>query len=246
MSLQSRSRRWALTAVAAFMAGPLGVSAQSFWNNSNSDWSNSSSWNGGVPTATTAAIFGSNQNIPGTTVVNPSITGLQDMLSLVVASSQNNTGYNFSGGGTLTVGGTGSQGILAYGPNVYNFENLTLQGSSASALLNFRPTSGSSIVLGGTTTATNNVVAALTLAGGTLVLDNTTTNTANRLATTTGFTLTGGTLELRGNNAAATAFTLGALTGANTAGSNTEQPATLGELQQRYCGCQLFHPAFHF
>jgi hypothetical protein len=75
------------------------VSATTYtWNNTGADWGTAANWSpsGGPPTNGDVALF-TPSGSSGTTVVDPSITGSQNVLSLMIAPNQIGGGWNFGG-----------------------------------------------------------------------------------------------------------------------------------------------------
>lgn len=202
-----------------------------YWKNQGTgDWDTAGNWSpGGIPLSTDDVVFNAQGGAAGSTAgfnpyasaQQPTITGSQSARSLTLAPSTGSGNWTFSGGGTLTLGGTSSTGLTTSDPGTYTFDSVTLQGLSSSDTLAINVTGASTLVLTGSTTAITNISPQINLAGGTLVLDNSSNNSSSRLSTSTGLFFQSGTLELRGNTAATTNFSLGALVNTNTAGFNT-------------------------
>lgn len=209
------------------------------WNSNGSDWANSANWTlvsgtgTGTPTGTRSAEFRTSTPIPGSVVFDPVINNAALAHSLTIAPNQNLGGWNFTGSGSLTVGGTDTTGLTTYGPGTYTFNGPVLAGTASNP--NITVGVGSSLVLAGNTTAVTgfgNVI----LNGGTLRLDNT-ASVQNRLASTGNVSLQGsGTLELIGNSSAAVTQNLGILASPESVnmngGVNTIRVAPNGQLTQ--------------
>lgn len=194
------------------------------WNSTGSDWSSAANWTlvsgtgTGTPSATRSAEFRTSTPLPGSTVFDPVINNASNALSLTIATNQNLGGWNFTGTGSLTVGGTGTTGLTTYGPGTFTFNGPALIGTATDSPNITVGSSGTLVLAGNTTAATN--FGTTTVRSGKLVLDNT-ASVASRLGSagaTNLVTLTGGsTLELIGNATSSVTQNVGNL----NAGSNT-------------------------
>ncbi|QVL31881.1 autotransporter-associated beta strand repeat-containing protein [Telmatocola sphagniphila] len=216
------SRKRSLASLAILLGLSQSTQAATYtWNNLGTDWTSGTSWSpaGGPPSTADLALFSINSSSYGSTVSDPQLNSATAVLSVTFAPNQNLGGWNFSGSGTLTVGGTASTGISTYGPATYNLNGPALSGSSATSLLNLNVYTSSTLVFKGTSTATTNL-GNIVVGGGYLQVDNSVNNIArfgsatSNLVTVTG----GGTFELIGNSSGTT-FNVGSLSaGANTIG----------------------------
>ena len=177
------------------------------WNSAGTDWATASNWSpAGVPDSPDTVLFNPNGALMGTSPQNPNITGSRGVFAITIAPNQQMGGWNFTGDGTLAIGGSASTGLTTYGPGTYVFDGPTLQGASSVGLLNLTVTTGSTLTFAGNTTAVTNL-GTIQVNGGTLRLDNSSTmlsrlanNATANIVNVTG----GGTFELIGGSAAFT------------------------------------------
>jgi len=213
-------------------AAPSSAQTPFIWNNTGSLWGQGDNWStGGIPGAFDLALFGPVGSPLFNSIQQPEIDGDVLIRSLTLAPNVRFGGWTFSNSDetprTLTIGGTGSSGLTAYGPATYTFDGPTLRGADSTNVLSIRVTNGSTVVLKGES-VTNSNIGTVTLAGGRLVLDNTSVNPAGgRLSSAVAATilLRSGTLEFRGNDTTASTFNVGplslAVTGVTPSSLNT-------------------------
>lgn len=204
----SRPTRWLVFGLFAglLLAGSASAQTIYIWNSNGTDWATAANWTPSTnfPDTADTAIFNPNGAAIATGIQNPNIAGIRGAQSLTIAPNHFMDGWNFTGSGSLSLGGTGSTGFTTYGPVSHTFDGPTLQGN-ASAGLNFIVTNGSSLTLAGNTTAVTNL-GTIKINGGTLRLDNSST-ILSRLASASSNTLAvsgGGMFELVGGSSALT------------------------------------------
>jgi len=220
-------------------AAPAQAQATYTWNNSGTDPSIAAAWNPlivGPPTAADLAQFTTGGSAFGAAVQNPISGSAVGYLSLTTALNQNAGGWNFTGTGAITLGGTVSTGLTTFGPQTTILNGPTLLGASATNTLSFNVTSGSVLVLSGTTAVTANQ-GNVVVGGGILRLDNSLTINNARILTTGTVTVNGGgTFELIGNAAGTTQNVgtlsipnngLGAVNSIRVVANTTMAPTTL-------------------
>ena len=211
------ARRLALPVAALGLLAPRAPAQTFTWNNTGTDWQSAGSWNPNTVPTSGLALFRQAGSATGTATTGPSISGSVAALSLTTGPSQNFGGWNFTGAGTITLGGTGSQGLFTGGRQTTSFNGPLLAGFGSGGL-SVTVQSGSTLVLSGATTAVTNLSTSLAVYGGTLRLDNAATDVANRLAIGSTVTVSGGgALELLGNAAGGT-YTVGPIDLSNAVG----------------------------
>ncbi len=211
------ARRLALPVAALGLLAPRAPAQTFTWNNTGTDWQSAASWNPNTVPTTGLALFRQAGSATGTATTGPSVSGSVAALSLTTGPNQNFGGWNFTGAGTLTLGGTGSQGLFTGGRQTTSFNGPLLAGFGSGGL-SVTVQSGSTLVLSGATTAVTNLSTSLAVYGGTLRLDNAATDVANRLAIGSTVTVSGGgALELVGNAAGGT-YTVGPIDLSNAVG----------------------------
>ena len=215
-------RLTALPLAALALATPGALAQSSFtWNNTGTAWQGAASWSpAGVPTGLDTALFQRAGSATGVAVTNPTVSGSASALSVSAGLNPNFNGWNFTGAGTLTLGGPNSEGFVTLGPQTTTVNGPLLVGAgSGVASLNVAVSGGSTLVLAGATAAVTNVGFSLSVSGGTLRLDDTAVAVGNRLSTAAVVLLNGGgALELVGNPAGGTSSVGQLSVGLNTTG----------------------------